>query len=138
MSELENHRKELVSITDQILNLISERREVVSKLQKSKNTSGEFAFFDLERELIVFKNIKDKLKTFSKRELLAISLLIESQADINDQYPSWSMRIHLEKYSQTIEEMINPILLAHVDKNSYDSLQFNTKFKEILYPISEK
>jgi len=134
LSEL---RVELNTITNTILNSIVQRSKLVARIQKEKQKIDEYNNFDLEREKIVFNEMILKISNFPEKEVLGISLLIESQANQYGHYPEWSKGEHLSSSPKNLSEMINPILLARYNKTSYDLLPINEKFKEILNPVME-
>lgn len=134
LSEL---RADLRELTQNIILLISKRKNLVGQIQKEKNSIGEFSNFDLDREIIVFNKMSPFLDSFSTKEILAISLLIEEHANQHGRYPEWSQGEHLMNSPQNLLEMINPILLARYDKSRYDLLPINEKFLKILNPVME-
>jgi chorismate mutase len=133
MSELESNRAQLLLKTQRIVSLILGRKNLVTKIQNLKNTDNEFENFDLVREVFVFQNLKD-VSTLSFHELLSLSLLIEGQAGSNEgRYPAWSRGEHLEPSALTsIEQQINPILLATAQSKSYDSLPLKVEIKQAI------
>jgi chorismate mutase len=138
MQKLNVLRDELQSLTTDLLTKINSRKNLVTKIQKEKTTTGEFKNFDLQREVALFNSLSDQLVTYSVKELFILSLLIENQAGGEFDYPSWSSQVHIEIAQTSIINQINPILLATFQKSRYDALQLNEKFKQILNPLLEK
>ena len=134
MQELALLRKNTLNITEKIISLFNERRPLVRKIQSLKNNQAKYKNFDPVREDILFKSLSE-LKNLSFKELLSISLLIESQAFGEDDYPQWSSGIHLTAKPNSITEQINPILLASTFKTSYDALPLNIEYKELLLSL---
>jgi chorismate mutase len=133
MTELESNRVQLLLKTQNIVSLILSRKNIVTKIQSLKNSEQKFENFDISREVFVFANLKD-LSTLSFHELLSLSLLIEGQAgSCEGRYPAWSKGEHLDLSAPTsIEQQINPILLATAQSKSYDSLPLNVEFKQAI------
>ncbi len=142
MNQLHSYRDQLFDLTKTILNLIKEREVLVEKIQKEKeltdNEASLFKNFDPKREALIFSELKKQLSNLTSKELLALSLLIESQANYSEGYPCWSDLVHLDKKAGSIAEQTNPILLATVDKNSYDALPLKNEFKSILDECLER
>jgi len=84
-------RSDLEQINQELFKIILHRREVVEKIQSFKSKDGDFPFYDEKREKELFEKIQADLEKLTPKELLAFSLLIESQAQIGDErnYPSW-------------------------------------------------
>lgn len=142
---LDSLREESRVITESIIDLLVKRKLVVDQIQVAKKTSGqplnknEFKNFDPQREFVLFESLAHKLKKLSYKELLILSLMIESHASGVEEkaYPAWSELVHLETNTITLNSQINPILLATLHKDSYDALPLNDKFKEIINPLLE-
>jgi len=132
---LEALRDELKQLTLDIISELEKRRRLVEKLQKNKDFKPEFKNFDPIREKLLFNSLKNELNSYSIKDLLIISLIIESQAGDSTEYPSWSCQVHLNSKSQCLSAQINPILLATFYKSSYDALQINTKFSKLINPL---
>ena len=138
MSSLNLLRKNTLNITNLIISNILDRKTDVLEIQKLKGFSSKelihkttrFKNFDFVRELFVFQSL-DRLNQLSVKEVLSLSLLIESQAGNSDDYPCWSSGVHLAQKPNSILQQINPILLASTFKTSYDALPLNEEFKEL-------
>lgn len=131
MSSLDQKRSELKLITDNIFSSLEKRKCLVKQIQSLKNETKEFINFDPIQEKKIFAQFQNTLQNMSVQELLMVSLMIESHATSTPgSYPSWSSGIHVEK-SDGIVTLINPILLAVTNKDLYDQLQLDAKFKAL-------
>jgi chorismate mutase len=128
ISQIQSLRFEIAKINNNILTLILERKNILNLMIKNKEneTSNNFyPFYDCEREWDVFKEHHLLLRQMSLKEALAFSLVMEEQISTEDKnlYPQWSEKIHLNKtHLNLIPEMINPLLLYHVDPIAYFQL----------------
>lgn len=133
MKELESMRQSLGELSQQLLNDIQKRKEIVEKIQELKNQNKTYFAFDGEQEKKLFLKFKSSLQRLSKKELLAYSLLIEDHACVDQNaYPEWSQGIHLKSNITSVVEMINPILLATIYKDEYDKLPLTEEFIKLL------
>jgi len=122
-------RSDLFELTSTLISMINSRRDIVSSIQENKKTLNLGAF-DVVREKTIFTNLKPKLVDFSNKELLALSLMIESQA--GDLYPHWSEGEHLNEAAALIEQQINPVLLLILNPASFKMLDLKREYKEII------
>lgn len=132
---IEALRDELKQLTLDIISELEKRRKLVKKIQKNKDFKPEFKNFDPIREKFLFNSLKNELNSYSIKDLLIISLIIESHAGDSAEYPYWSSQIHLSSKSDCLSAQINPILLATFYKSSYDALQINRKFTKLINPL---
>ncbi len=138
MNDLETSRADLLVKTQDLVNLIVQRKKLVSKIQKLKAKNTPFGNFDPEREFLVFRGL-DNISSFSMLELLSLSCIMEDQARADGSYPAWSQGEHLEeKFPLGVEQQINPILLATVYPSRYDSLPLKVEFKVAIEKASER
>lgn len=102
MTSLQKLRDDLKSINLELFKILKKRKELVILIQKEKKTNNHY---DKERELALFRDLKNELLTFDERELLAFSLIMESHAKCGDEnsYPSF--------FDLNPSEFINPNLL---------------------------
>jgi len=138
MQKLNAYREELKALTTNILSKINSRKKLVLKIQNEKHTTGEYKNFDIQREITLFNSLSNELADYSLKELLIFSLMIETQAGVELEYPAWSSQVHIDKNESSLASQINPVLLATFQKSSYATLQFNEKFQKILNPLLEK
>lgn len=122
-------RSELISITNNIVSLISQRKSLVAKIQEIKQSENLNTFIPT-REAEVYKLLESELKNFSDRELLSISLLIEEQAGEN--YPQWSQGIHLESRTNKLIDLINPLMLLILRPTSFKMLTLKKEYQELI------
>lgn len=134
MSDLQLKRAKLQELNKQLFELIKNRREIVSEIQRIKNANHTYACWDPSQEVKLFTHFKETLLNFSIKELLAFSLLMEDQAMISTKaYPAWSECIHLtdRAMSDCVHQM-NPILLAVFNKDLYDRLPLKKEFQSLI------
>lgn len=122
-------RSELISITNNIISLISKRKQLVAKIQEIKQTENLNTFIP-SREAEVYKLLESELKNFSDKELLSISLLIEEQAGEN--YPQWSEGVHLEIMTNNVIDLINPLMLLILRPTSFKMLTLKKEYHELI------
>jgi hypothetical protein len=110
--------------------IVSERRAISLKIQGLKTSNGRFPNFDPEREKLIFELMKDEFKSFTIKELLAFSLIMEDQAMTlaPGAYPTWSQGVHLTEYSRDPFTMINPVLLKIGHPELFARLNLNPEF----------
>lgn len=128
--QLENLRGYLEDTNDSLFSALKKREQIVFEIQKIKANNNR-AVFDKSRELNLFKNDSSKLLSLNLTELLIYSLIIENDANkFNNSYPKWSHREHLiSSSSESICELVNPLLLALYDKKSYSTLNIKKEFQ---------
>jgi chorismate mutase len=131
MENIESLRKDVLSLTNNIVKSILSRKKSVKLIQELKEQKIFFKNFDPTREVTVFEKVEE-LKSLSLKEVMCLSLMIESQAGSKDQYPQWSSGEHLSNKPIDISQQINPILLASTFKTRYDALPLNLEFKALL------
>ncbi|MFW5887562.1 MAG: hypothetical protein ACOCUH_02070, partial [Bacteriovoracia bacterium] len=96
-------RDDLEKVNDQFFSFLELRRDLVKRIQKSKNLEWEkdFPYFDAAREIVFFAQMGEKLTNLSYKELYAFSLLIEDHAllgdDVFELYPMWSRKVHIDQ-----------------------------------------
>jgi chorismate mutase len=120
-------RSDLIALTEQIITLISQRKEVVTKIQNVKSKNALKAFIP-EREKEVYLQLSDQLEKFSDKELLSLSLLIEEHA--GDHYPAWSESVHLRQKTNTLHDLINPVMLLILRPSSFKMLTLKKEYQE--------
>lgn len=123
MDELLNLRSKLQENYSSLYDLILVRKKLVENIFDYKRDQASF-LPDIEDEL--FKN--NFFKKASLKEVLSLSLLVESHASSVSSYPLWSQRVHLKKYHFELFEQINPIMLLNFDKTLFKKLDFNASF----------
>lgn len=122
-------RSELISITKNIISLISQRKDLVAKIQEIKQSENLNTFIP-SREAEVYKMLESELKNFSDKELLSISLLIEEQA--GESYPQWSQGTHLESRTNKLIDLINPLMLLILRPTSFKMLILKKEYQELI------
>lgn len=131
MKELDLIRQDVLLLTQEIIEKIQVRKNSVAKIQELKPEQKTFKNFSPQREVFVFEQLK-ALEMLTLKEILSLSLLIESHAEQKGDYPKWSEGCHLRLKPQDISHQINPILLASTFKSRYDALPLNLEFEELL------
>jgi chorismate mutase len=129
-SNLAQYREALLHLNAQFCMIVSERRAISLKIQGLKTSNGRFPNFDPEREKLIFELMKDEFKSFTIKELLAFSLIMEDQAMTlaPGAYPTWSQGVHLTEYSRDPFTMINPVLLKIGHPELFARLNLNPEF----------
>ena len=122
-------RSELISITKNIISFISQRKDLVAKIQEIKQSENLNTFIP-SREAEVYKMLESELKNFSDKELLSISLLIEEQA--GESYPQWSQGTHLESRTNKLIDLINPLMLLILRPTSFKMLTLKKEYQELI------
>lgn len=131
--DLEALRDNLESINRELFLTISKRRAVALQIQTEK-LSEKRECYDPSREFTLYQRFEREIVSLSEKELLSISLVIESQAQSHtrDAYPSWSKRSHLKSHRGTLVEMVNPMLLFFYDKNIFNSLDLRDELRQVI------
>lgn len=127
MNKLLDLRITLDTLNNDLFDLLSKRKKLVSKIQQAKEIPGSL---DHLRELTLFKTNSEKLYLLSELELLAFSLIMENHA--GDNYPAWSKGEHLENSSRDVIEMINPFLIASLGKLSIIEKQLKPLYLKMI------
>lgn len=120
-------REELAHENSQLIQSISRRRQLVDKIQTIKLEQNK-TLFDPEQEWKIFASIKDQLQQLHLVELLAFSMIAESQVRSHGDYPAWSESAHIVDSQNLVQEKINPILLSQVKPDLIDGLKFSENF----------
>lgn len=128
---LNQYRKDLLKINQNILELIQKRKEIIKQLTPLKKTA-----WDPVREIIVFSDFLKTSKNCSVQEALVFSLIIEEQAAQNTDYPLWSRQEHLSSKQVEAFAMMNPILLKMHFKQEYSTLNLKEEFKRQIEELS--
>jgi chorismate mutase len=132
MSEITPIREKLLKLNQELVQLLIDRSTLVQQIQSKKNRNTTFWCYDAKRELDVFTEMSGELSSLSDRELLALSLIMESQANVAEHsYPAWSQKVHLINQANRLYEMINPNLLFVSRKEYYRQLDFGPGFDTI-------
>lgn len=139
--ELEVLRQKVEALNWELLNTLSLRKECVHKIQSLKDKEhiriAKYPHYDWEREVLLFKKFDTVLATFSLKQLLIFSLIIEEQAQLESAtspvYPEWSKFQHLENKEKgseqfPLEYQINPLLLYFAKKELAKSLPLSLEF----------
>lgn len=131
--DLDQLRDDLESINRELFLAISKRHAIALQIQKEK-ISEERDCYDPMREFILYQRFEKELKALSEKELLSISLIIESQAQSCHEgaYPAWSKRSHLKSNRGTLVEMVNPMLLFFYDENIFNSLDLRDELRQVI------
>lgn len=129
-SDMEELRKRLKNLTEDILSMTQKRSQLVSEIQNVKKTTKQQAW-DPTQELKLFKEyIKKESLLTSVQQALWLSLLIEEQAAKFSDYPLWSESVHLDSVQtqKSLYHQINPILVFLTNKEEYIKLEFNQNY----------
>jgi hypothetical protein len=131
-NSLTQNRQKLLDNYLHLIDLIKIRSKLVATIQNQKTISSNlYPHFDFDREWILFAELASTLKGLSIRELLAISLLIESHAGAeHNKYPAWSYTVHLKhKNDQSdLHQLINPIMIFYFDRELFKKLVLHADF----------
>lgn len=134
-AEINIKRSKLENLYRDFFKMLGERRELVRAINTLKtSTATAFKFYSPDREREVFQTFKLEIQETSLKELLALSLLMESHAqfDSEEHYPSWSRGVHLEKAAKGLIGLINPLLLQIYNDELFNSLDLGENFKKLL------
>ncbi len=127
-TKLKELRNENFQIYQNIISLIQKRRTLVKQIVIIKELNKLDLSYDPHFENELFQSLKEALKDFSYKELLALSLLIEDHIGQSYHYPQWSDKIHLKVINAQKYDLINPLLLKAVYPNEFSSLKFSKDF----------
>lgn len=125
---IDSLRKDLMTLTRSIVDDLEERKKIVKEIQDFKNTNT-LLIYDFQREKEVFTALKEQLRQCSLKDLLILSLIIESHA--GESYPQWSESIHLNSHRNKIIEKINPLLLLLLEPTEFKMLDLKSEFKDL-------
>lgn len=126
--DINSLRTSLLHINTSLLNIIEERRDLTVEVHAYKRQRS-LESYDPKHELNLFNKLADPLKQMDLKELLAFSLIMETQAG-ND-YPRFSERIHLQMIDHLIYEQINPLALKVYDDKLFNKLNLTRKYEVI-------
>ena len=124
---------------------LAQRRNFITKIAelKSDNSVKQFGYsmYDPKREWNLFKTLNNQLYQLSIKEVLSLSLIIESQAlEMNNNgefsddlkvYPVWSEGIHLKENTSSQGKLfflINPLLLREYCLELFERVPLNENF----------
>lgn len=127
--KIRRERERLLLASINLLQSMREREKLSFEIQKMKKKQGRFSRWLPKREKEVFKILAPYLEACSLKELLAFSLIMESQAQgEKDSYPSWSLD------SEDLIEYINPLLrtLAYSKLGSCDKKMPMEKYDSVI------
>ncbi len=129
-SNLAQLREALAQLNSEFFLTLKERRELTIKIQQSKNSTGRYSHYDPEREKDLFNQFHTELKSFTIKELLAFSLVMEdhAMAMAPGSYPTWSQFTHLSNPKRELYEMLNPLLLKISHPDLFKMLSLSTEF----------
>ena len=130
--KLHKLRDELFELNQKILSLVDERKLIVREIQQEKTKPLSMGHFDAAREVQLFKSLKASLKAMEMGELLAFSILMETQAGAPEYYPAWSNGIHLNEAPQHHEHRINPFLLREIHPDRFMNINLRSDFRFLL------
>lgn len=125
---LEQNRKNLFTITQNLLISLRERSQLVNTVQKIKKQKS-LRVWDPRQEAYLFNSLKIELEKSSLKELLNFSLIIEMHSSQNSDYPEWIERVHIDAPKGIIAEQINPILLGMFYPDEYAKLTLKDTYK---------
>ena len=125
---MEHLREEVTKLNECLMTLIENRKSVITKIQSLKDAQN-IESFDIERERFMFNHLRGSLMVLSKKELLAFSLMMESQA--GESYPKWSEFEHLSEHNHFFHEMINPLLVKLLMHSDFEKLSLNKQFSAL-------
>lgn len=130
-SSLAELRQQLSLINQRLLGILKERRQVVASIQAEKKAQ-DLASFSVAQEKELFQNelFCKECRSLSTGELLAFSILWETQANTLGDYPAWSQRIHIEQgqLGLQFEEQMNPIMLKAIRPQSFAQLSLKPAY----------
>lgn len=143
---LKEKRKKLQSHTDIFFSWLEERQDLVSDIRNLKyqeietKTKNEKRMYDPQREYDIFfaPAFHQNIQALSLKEVLALSLIIESQAQEfldDDSYPEWSLAKHVDKGADKISHLINPLLLKSHSIEFFQKLPLKKEF-HFLYHLA--
>lgn len=123
-------RQQLLELNQDLFSLIERRRDIVAQIQAQKlSTETPWQFYDYEREKGLFSTLRPWLERLDAQERLAFSLLMETQAHAPMHYPAWSEGVHLSELPLQVHHRTNPLLLALLVPELFQSLRLNTAFE---------
>lgn len=111
---LESKRLELAKLTQNLVALLKDRRDLVEVITKYKEDNN-LPLYDSLQEEKVFLNISE-LPSLTKEEVFVLSYLIESQVG-RDSYPKWSDAKGKLHKKEVLQGMVNPALRKYISKN---------------------
>ena len=135
--KLSQLRSGLDSINSNLILLLNKRQLIVNEIQTLKKENKVNSLWCPQRELSVFKSYINENPVMDLRYVLMYSLLIEKQAQESGDYPTWSSQAHLEVTGNSIQHLINPILLFCYCKKDFFQLKLKTQFLDQLKGIIE-
>jgi chorismate mutase len=108
--KLKNLREKLGQINKSFFQILTERKNVVDEIIKLKKNSLTLdQIYDPAQERNLFNEMKDELSKLTLEELLAFSLIMESQA--GEHYPKFSKLEHWNFTSDLNMTLLSPTLL---------------------------
>lgn len=113
MRHLCEQRQKLLTASSEFLEALLKRKSLAAQIVSTK-TELSLPAYDPDRELHLFFELSHKLEQLTLSELMAFSLVMESQA--GESYPRWSSGAHLsgERIERNLENQflkMNPLLL---------------------------
>jgi chorismate mutase len=132
-SSLINLRNKLRLINLSLFELIQERRSIVSAIQKHKQPGEFYPNWDCAVEMQLIKELQPHLIKLNDHELLAFSILMQSQASLGDNanYPNWLGKIHLNNSQEILLECINPTMIYVLRPEYFKHLELKESFKKV-------
>jgi len=128
-----NLRNKLRLINLSIFDLFQERRSIVAAIQQHKQSSDFYPNWNCAVEVTVVRELQPHLQKLSDHELLAFSILMQSQASLGDdsKYPNWLEKIHLNNSQEILLERINPTMIYVLRPEYFKRLDLKESFKKM-------